>query len=384
MNTYARGHGMLVLGGAVAVLLLVAGITVAFQGGALHPTPPPSPVAVASVSAPAATSSPSPSPSPTPVPSPTLPPAGSYPLVDSCVPSSVPWATPVTTPAAAKPGSFVLHVPILMYHRIVPFDEAGNSIRGLVVPPEVFSAQLDALQSAGWHTITMAQLGADMQAHIQPAPKTFVITIDDGWDDGYTYALPVLQSHGFVATYFVVAGRIDIPDFLSSAHLQALIAAGDEIGDHTMDHANLARQTASKLTYQIDAAAARIAQVTGVWPQSLAYPSGGVDDAAAAGVAACGEMRTAVIEGPPEPLTASPTPKPLPSPTAGPTAAPIASPASGSSAAPGIVTVYAALATSAPLPPVYESWATRWTIPRLRVTPNTVPTYLLAELSHYA
>ena len=71
---------------------------------------------------------------------------------------------------------------------------------------------------------------------MKPPAKTFVITIDDGWDDGYTYALPILQSHGFVATYFVIAGRIDRPGFLTSAHLQALVAAGDEIGDHTMDH----------------------------------------------------------------------------------------------------------------------------------------------------
>jgi len=40
---------------------------------------------------------------------------------------------------------------------------------------------------------------------VRPPDKTFVITIDDGWDDGYTYALPILQSHGFVATYFVIA-----------------------------------------------------------------------------------------------------------------------------------------------------------------------------------
>jgi peptidoglycan/xylan/chitin deacetylase (PgdA/CDA1 family) len=325
-----------------------------------------------------------------------LPLANSYPLVNSCDPSSVPWATPVATPAVDARGSFVLQVPILMYHRIVPTAEAGNSIPGLVVSPQTLSAQLDSLQAGGWHTITMAGLAGYMQAHIKPPSKTFVITIDDGWDDGYKYALPILAKHGFVATYFVIASRIDESDFLSSADLIALVAAGDEIGDHTMDHVDLARQSAQNLKYEIDTAEARIAQVTGVWPASLAYPSGSEDADAVAAVAACGELRTAVIEGPPSP-TPSPAPSPTPTPTSGHSAGPSATPkpSTGPSATPkpasadgstGAAVLPAAAPTPTPmiLPPVYETWATRWTIPRLRVTPGTSPSWLLALLNRYA
>ncbi len=208
----------------------------------------------------------------------------------------MPGAIPVTAPASGKASSFALHVPIIEYHRIVPIADAGDSRPGLVVPPATFTAQLRVFKSAGWHTITMATLANDLQAHVRPPARTFVITIDDGWDDGYTYALPILEQDGFVATYFVIGSRIDRPDFLSSAELQALVAAGDEIGDHTMDHVDLAHQTTAKLTYEIDVAAARIAQVTGHWPESLAYPYGGVNQRAATGVAACQEMRIAVIE----------------------------------------------------------------------------------------
>jgi peptidoglycan/xylan/chitin deacetylase (PgdA/CDA1 family) len=179
-----------------------------------------------------------------------------------------------------------------------------------------------------------------------------VITIDDGWDDGYTYALPILQSQGFVATYFVIAGRIDRTGFLSSAHLQALVAAGDEIGDHTMDHYRLAVRPAASLTYEIDAAAARIAQVTGYWPESLAYPYGSVNARAEAGVAACGELRIAVLEGPLEIERPAAAPKP------------------GASPAPRTTENIEA----------YETWADRFQVPRLRVTSSTTATGLLAEL----
>jgi peptidoglycan/xylan/chitin deacetylase (PgdA/CDA1 family) len=228
---------------------------------------------------------------------PTAPPlAYSLPLVDSCSPASVPGAIPVTAPASGKASSFALHVPILEYHRIVPFALAGNSRRSLVVPPATFAAQLEVFKSAGWHTITMATLANDLQAHVKPPAKTFVITIDDGWYDGYTYALPILEKDGFVATYFVIAGRIDKPGNLTSADLQALVAAGDEIGDHTMDHVRLTGENWKQLIYEIDAAAARIAQVSGYWPESLAYPYGSVSAGVKIGVADCQGLRIAVVE----------------------------------------------------------------------------------------
>ncbi len=309
--------------------------------------------------------------SPTPVGTPAYPPASSYPVVNSCNAASVPDAIPVSVPTTPAPGAFLLKIPILMYHRVVPFAEAGDSIRGLVVPPEVFAAQMDALAVAGWHTITMAELAADLQAHRRPAPKTFVITIDDGWSDGFTYAFPILQSHGYVATYFVIAGRIDTVGNLSTPQLKALVAAGDEIGDHTMDHISLSRLAPEKLKFEIDAGAARIAQVTGRWPATLAYPSGGVNNVVAAAVQACGQMRMAVIEAP---RAASETASPSPRPTALPSA----------SRSPAAVLPAAAAPSLPPLmQPVYETWANRWTIPRLRVTPSTLPANLLAELNRY-
>ena len=229
----------------------------------------------------------------------------------------------------AVSARFVLQVPILMYHRIVPLSEAGNSIRSLVVPPATFDAQLSALEAAGWHTITVSALADDLEAGIRPAPRTFVITIDDGWYDGYTYALPILQKHGFVATYYVIAGRINEPDFLSVDQLRALVAADNEIGDHTMDHVSLGGGTDARLTYEIDGAAATIALATGRWPETLAYPSGHFSSAAISIIQACG-MKMAVIEG----------------------------------------------------DGTYESWATRFTTPRVKVYPGTSPATLLSWAEH--
>ena len=332
---------------AVAALAVTAVVVIFASWVSLHAsgqavTSSPSAISPSSGSAPAVGSGVAGLPSPTATAAPQTP-APSYPSVDSCVPSSVPGSVAVIAPKA-RDSSFTLHVPILMYHRILSFAEAGGSSPGLVVPPEVFAAQLDAIAAAGWHTITMAALAADLEAHAQPPARSFVVTIDDGWEDGYTYALPIMRSHGYVATYFVVAGRIDKPDELTSGELQALVAAGDEIGDHTVDHIDLEKLPLATQRYEIDAAAARIAQVTGRWPESFAYPSGGATNEDAAVVAACGVLHSGVIE---EPV-----------------------PAVKPGASRPVIGVPVAL----------ETWATRFAIPRVRITPNTNPVYLAEDL----
>jgi peptidoglycan/xylan/chitin deacetylase (PgdA/CDA1 family) len=187
-------------------------------------------------------------------------------------------------------------VPILEYHRIVPSSEAGNSLAGLVMAPETFSAQMSGLEAAGWHTITLATLGDDLLAGRTPPAKSFVVSIDDGWYDSYKYALPILQAHGFVSTFFVISSRIGRTDFLSAAELKAMIADGDEIGNHTVWHMSLLSLTRTQMIGEVNQASDAIAQVTGIRPKSFAYPIGGIDTTAMAVVAACPGMEIAVTE----------------------------------------------------------------------------------------
>ena len=90
-------------------------------------------------------------------------------------------------------GALVFHVPIFTYHRIAEAAEAPDALPGLRVSPEIFDAQLTALVEAGWHSITVAQLALDMEANAPPPARTFVVTIDDGYRDGLTNALPIIR-----------------------------------------------------------------------------------------------------------------------------------------------------------------------------------------------
>jgi len=62
------------------------------------------------------------------------------------------------------------------------------------------------------------------------------ISFDDGNASDVAVALPALRERGLTATFFVVAGRIGVPEFLSATDLRTLDEAGMRIGNHGMRH----------------------------------------------------------------------------------------------------------------------------------------------------
>jgi peptidoglycan/xylan/chitin deacetylase (PgdA/CDA1 family) len=239
---------------------------------------------------------------------------------------------PLALVAAPSPGrAFTLRVPILEYHRVKPPAGESGGAESLIVPPEIFAAQMDALSAAGWQTITMGQLGDDLRLGVQPRSKTFVVTFDDGYEDGYTYAYPILSRHGFVATFFVIAGQIGQDWQLSPAHMRELAATGNEIGNHSMSHTNMIVMTPERLITETYGASAVIADQVGIWPKSFSYPLGLTYAPVMAAVAATPGILTAVIQG-------------------------------GSKR---------------------ETWANRMELTRIRVGPGTYPSDLVDRLSRY-
>lgn len=184
-------------------------------------------------------------------------------------------ATVGAAPAEASVAATTC-VPILMYHRIAPASQAGNDLPSLIVDPSVFAAQLRALHDAGWRTVTAARLGQVLIAGQALPPRTFVITLDDGYYDGYTYALPILERFGYRATFYVVAGRAQegSPRSLTWDEIRALAAAGMDIGNHTVSHPSLPGLTLARVRREIEYAETLIHDHTGVRPATFAYPFG--------------------------------------------------------------------------------------------------------------
>src|SRR5258708_8581728 len=88
-----------------------------------------------------------------------------------------------------------------------------------------------------------ASTSATRPAHVQRSPSetTVSLTFDDAYEDQWLYAVPLLRSHHVNATFYVITADSDgpYPCCMSWAQLRILQGEGDDIGSHTVHHANL-------------------------------------------------------------------------------------------------------------------------------------------------
>jgi peptidoglycan/xylan/chitin deacetylase (PgdA/CDA1 family) len=164
-----------------------------------------------------------------------------------------------------------VEVPILMYH-----DVSRMGGRGIHLSTRVFSAQMDYLQKKGYTSVSLDQIAAALRGQATLPPKSVALTFDDGWAHVYTDAVPVLQSHGFRATFFVLAAYSTghSPTFLSWEQIRSLRAAGMWIGVHSFTHPVLSRLNTVGLRREIVDAKTEIEKNGGGPVTVFAYPYG--------------------------------------------------------------------------------------------------------------
>lgn len=222
------------------------------------------------VTSPTPTVTPIPSATPTATPTPTP------------TPTPPPTPTPVPTPTPTyPPPPEAVHVPILMYHYIGPLpDDADELRRALNVEPEAFEAQLRYLREAGYTTVTLYDIYDALTMGKPLPPKPIVLTFDDGYEDAYTYAMPLLQKYGDVGVFFVMADTADlhIPGYLSWDQVRALADGGMDVEGHGRGHYDLRGRDLDFLVYQILGIQEAVDVVTGRPARFFCYPSGGYDD----------------------------------------------------------------------------------------------------------
>ena len=97
-------------------------------------------------------------------------------------------------------------IPVLLYHNIGHYPEEAME-DGL--QPEPFKRQMGFLSENGYNVVLLSRALDHLTGHIKLPPKSIAITIDGGYRDAYTNVFPVLKSHGFHATFFIIPEYID-------------------------------------------------------------------------------------------------------------------------------------------------------------------------------
>lgn len=122
--------------------------------------------------------------------------------------------------------------PILMYHHV---DERWQEWK-LSVSPASFARQMEFLKAHRYNVLSLGEY-VDLLRNRRPIPKkSVVITFDDGYDNNFTEAFPVLKKMGFPATIFIQVDGVGRKGYMTWDDIAILLENGIEIGSHTMHH----------------------------------------------------------------------------------------------------------------------------------------------------
>lgn len=109
--------------------------------------------------------------------------------------------------------------------------------------------------------------------HSTTNPAQFAYTFDDG-NASDIEAAEILAERGETAGFFVLAGRLGQPHYLSETDLRALKAMGMMVGLHGRDHVDWRYCDTAGLSSEIEAARSELEDVLGAPISEVAIPYG--------------------------------------------------------------------------------------------------------------
>lgn len=180
---------------------------------------------------------------------------------------------------------------ILMYHMVRPHLK-GSKFNGLRVDPVMFEKHIQYLVHNGWNFYTMSELIDNKE---KLPKKSIAITFDDGYEDNFTNAFPILQKYNVKSTIYLVVdrhnrewsskrksknntGELVKEPKLTDSQVKTMIESGLlEIGSHTITHDNLSNISQKQKHDEIYKSKTIIEENFNIECNSFCYPFGIID-----------------------------------------------------------------------------------------------------------
>lgn len=173
---------------------------------------------------------------------------------------------------------------ILMYHMVSePKTEAEKRY---ACPPKRFEQHLNMLLREGFNVITIDAV-ADFYTKNMPLPdKAVLITLDDGFEDNYIHAFPLLRAYKLPAIIYLVTGLVSAtnewmsaPKFakralLSWSQIKEMSDYDIYFGSHTVSHPRLNTLDCDNICQQLSQSKQIIEDNLGKACLHFAYPYG--------------------------------------------------------------------------------------------------------------
>jgi len=194
------------------------------------------------------------------------------------VPSISPTPTPSPRPLTFSEMNTLygpcVYAPTLIYHHVQSPEQAKkrNQVT-LTVRTTDFKVQMQYLKDKGYDVIAMQDLLNFFERGIKPPKKSVLLTFDDGYDDFFTDAYPILREFNFPATVFIPTGLMNNVGYLYWDKISEM--AGNRIlfANHTWSHKNV-KTKEDILKMEISTADVQLNEKGLNIPKAFAYPYG--------------------------------------------------------------------------------------------------------------
>lgn len=177
-------------------------------------------------------------------------------------------------------------IKVLMYHRVVDTVSLSIGYPEMCIHINDFRQHLSLLERWGFTAITFNDYRLFQAGEINLPKKPVIITFDDGYEDNYECAFPVLQEFGMKAVFFVLGDRqvkantwdkyssIPIGPLMPEEHILELHRSGFEIGSHSMTHPELSHLPREKAWDEISRSRQLLEILLNAPIQTFAFPYG--------------------------------------------------------------------------------------------------------------
>lgn len=169
-----------------------------------------------------------------------------------------------------------VQIPILMYHAVHVMDPSEASNANLIVDPDLFEAQIKALSKAGYYFLTPEEAYKAFTENALPAKKVVWLTFDDGNEDFYTVAYPILKKYKAKATNNVITGFVKKGNAgnLTVKQMKEMMAHGMSFQSHTVNHPDLSATDKATQKVELTDSIDFLENKLNTKVNTIAYPSG--------------------------------------------------------------------------------------------------------------
>lgn len=172
-----------------------------------------------------------------------------------------------------------------MYHRVVPgLEKKYNHWHHVTIAK--FQKQLKLIDRLGFTPITFTDYQLYKEDKLTLPSKPIIITFDDGYEDTFKNAIPLMMEMGMKGVIYVMGNRKlkratweekdekDICPLMTDNQIRTAKEMGFEIGSHSMNHDVLSDLTDAEAKHSIKKSKEDIESIINGPVHSFAYPYG--------------------------------------------------------------------------------------------------------------